>query len=426
MENHQNQVNTIKKDKVIIIGLFIDSPCSNHSYQINELEQLVNTLGGVVIDKMIQYRKNIDPKFYIGKGKLQSILRYALEVGCKYVVINNDISPGQIKNIQSFFKDKIFIKDRTGIILDIFEKHARTREAKTQVKLAQLEYLLPRLTRQWTHLERQMGGIGTRGGPGETQIEIDRRLIRDQIIKLKKELIKISNNRKVQKKNRKNIYKVSLVGYTNAGKSTFMQKISQKKTYIKDELFATLDTKTKKVYIDKNRYFILSDTVGFIRNLPDNLIASFRSTLGELIDSDLLLKIIDITSEEYKMHLQSIENILEYLKINHKKYLIIFNKIDILKNKKLIKNLKILYPDSLFVSSNKGTAVNSVVSKIKKIMNEGNINKIINLPYNKFHFVDQLYSELTVLNREDKKNNMKFKVFGNKDKINKIVSEIKK
>ena len=295
MENRQNQLNTIKKDKVIIIALFIDSPCANHNYQINELEQLVNTLGGVVIDKMIQYRKNIDPKFYIGKGKLQSILKYALEVGCKYVVINNDISPGQIKNIQSFFKDKIFIKDRTGIILDIFEKHARTREAKTQVKLAQLEYLLPRLTRQWTHLERQMGGIGTRGGPGETQIEIDRRLIRDQIIKLKKELIKISNNRKVQKKNRKNIYKVSLVGYTNAGKSTFMQKISQKKTYIKDELFATLDTKTKKVYIDKNRYFILSDTVGFIRNLPDNLIASFRSTLGELIDSDLLLKIIDIS-----------------------------------------------------------------------------------------------------------------------------------
>ena len=175
--------------------------------------------------------------------------------------------------------DNLKVIDRTGLILDIFEKHAKTKEAKVQIKLARLQYLLPRLTRQWTHLERQMGGVGTRGGPGETQIEIDRRLIRNQIIKLKKELAKISNTRIVQKKNRSNAFKVSLIGYTNAGKSTIMEKISKKNTYIKDELFATLDTNTRRISIDKNKSFILSDTVGFIRNLPDNLIASFRSFL---------------------------------------------------------------------------------------------------------------------------------------------------
>ena len=280
MLDHQELNKNFNKDHVIIIALFIGSPTLEHDYEIEELERLVNTLGGTVVDKIVQYRKNIDPKFYIGKGKLNDIFKYAIDKKCQYVVINNDISPGQIKNIQSYFGDKILIKDRVGIILDIFNKHARTKEAKTQIKLAQMEYFLPRLTRQWTHLERQMGGVGTRGGPGETQIEIDRRLIRNQIIKLKKELVKISNNRKVQKKNRNDIFKVSLIGYTNAGKSTIMKKISQKDTYIKDELFATLDTNTRRINIEKNKSFILSDTVGFIRNLPDNLIASFRSTLG--------------------------------------------------------------------------------------------------------------------------------------------------
>ena len=347
MQNLQNQ---IKQDKVIIASLFTNSPSIEDEYQIDELERLINTLGGIVLDRVIQYRKTIDSKFYIGKGKLKVLYEYALEKGCDYIVINNDISPSHIKNIQKYFKNKVFIKDRVGIILDIFDKHAKTKEAKTQIKLAQLQYMLPRLTRQWTHLERQMGGIGTRGGPGETQIEIDRRLIRNQIIKLKKELVKILRTRETQKNNRKNIFKVSLVGYTNAGKSTIMQKISNKNVYIKDELFATLDTNTKKISIDKSNHFLLSDTVGFIRNLPDNLIASFRSTLSEIIDSNLLLKIIDVSSPEYSNHLISIDNVLKYLNINEKKYLIIFNKVDLVDNKNLIKNLKVMYPDSIFVS----------------------------------------------------------------------------
>tara|TARA_B100000953_G_scaffold298111_1_gene294269 strand:- start:137 stop:1408 length:1272 start_codon:yes stop_codon:yes gene_type:complete len=423
MQNLQNQ---IKKDKVIIASLFVNSPSVEDEYQIDELERLINTLGGIVVDRVIQYRKNIDSKFYIGKGKLKLLYEYALEKKCNYIVINNDISPSHIKNIQSYFKDKVFIKDRVGIILDIFVKHAKTKEAKTQIKLAQLEYVLPRLTRQWTHLERQMGGIGTRGGPGETQIEIDRRLIRNQIIKLKKELIKISKTREIQKNNRKNIFKVSLVGYTNAGKSTIMQQISNKKIYIKDELFATLDTNTKKISIDRSNHFLLSDTVGFIRNLPDNLIASFRSTLSEIIDSNLLLKIIDISSPEYSNHLISIDSVLKYLNISEKKYLIIFNKVDLLHNNNLIQNLKKIYPDSIFVSGFKKINIDLILKKIKSLMNEKNISVKLNIPYNKTQFLNKIYNHFEILKREDNESDIRLYITGNKNKINKIIEEIKK
>ena len=423
MQNLQNQ---IKKDRVIIASLFQNSPSVEDEYQIDELERLVNTLGGTVLDRIIQYRKNIDPKFYIGKGKLKILYEYALEQKCNYIVINNDISPSHIKNIQKYFKDKVFIKDRVGIILDIFDKHAKTKEAKTQVKLAQLEYMLPRLTRQWTHLERQMGGIGTRGGPGETQIEIDRRLIRNQIIKLKKELFKILKTRETQKSNRKNIYKVSLVGYTNAGKSTIMQKISNKKTYIKDELFATLDTNTNKVTIDKSNHFLLSDTVGFIRNLPDNLIASFRSTLSEIIDSNLLLKIIDVSSPEYSNHLISIDNVLKYLNISEKNFLIIFNKIDLINNKNVIKNLKKTYPNSIFVSGFKKININLILEGIKSLMNENNISVKLDIPYNKTYLLNKIYNYFEILKRKDNDFNINIHIRGNESKINKIIEEIKK
>ena len=426
MQSHPDQNKNIIEDDVIIIALFIGSPLIEDEYQINELERLVNTLGGKVIDKIVQYRKKIDSKFYIGKGKLKNIYDYAIEQKCKYVVINNDISPSQIKNIQSFFKDKVMIKDRTGIILDIFTKHAKTKESKTQIKLAELEYLLPRLTRQWTHLERQMGGVGTRGGPGETQVEIDRRLVRSQILKLKKELLKISNNRIVQKKNRDNIFKVSLVGYTNAGKSTIMKVVSNKNTYVKDELFATLDTSTRRINIDKNNAFILSDTVGFIRNLPDNLIASFKSTLGELSDSDLLLKVIDISSVEFQMHLESIDTVLNHLNISNKKHLIVFNKIDKIDDDQLIDRLKKLYPGSLFVSAYANINIEYLSQSIKEEINKNNIQKTICVPYKEGKIINQIYNECQILKKDEKETFIQFKVSGKIDSIYKILEQIKK
>jgi len=426
MQNHQEQNSNFKKDSVIIIALFIGTPSLEDEYQIDELERLVNTLGGTVIDKVIQYRKKIDPKFYIGKGKLKIIYDYAIEQKCKYVIINNDISASQIKNIQSYFKDKIMIKDRTGIIFDIFNKHAKTKESKSQIKLAQLEYLLPRLTRQWTHLERQMGGVGTRGGPGETQIEIDRRLVRNQILKLKKELLKISKNRLIQKKNRDTIFKVSLVGYTNAGKSTIMRIISNKNTYVKDELFATLDTSTRRINIDKNNVFILSDTVGFIRNIPDNLIASFRSTLGELSDSDLLLKVLDVTSVEFKMHLESIDSVLNHLNISDKNYLIVFNKIDQIKDDYLIERLKKTYPNCLFISAHMNINIDMLIQAIKNKMNRNNIYKTIHVPYNNGKLINQIYKDCEIIRKNEKDSHIEFKVSAKKTSIDNILEQIKK
>ena len=426
MQSHLENDREHKKDRVIIVALFIGSPSLEDQYQINELEKLINTLGGIVIDKVVQYRKKIDSKFYIGKGKLKTIYDYALEQKCKYIVINNDISPSQIKNIQAFFKDKMMIKDRTGIILDIFNKHAKTKESKTQIKLAQLEYFLPRLTRQWTHLERQMGGVGTRGGPGETQIEIDRRLVRNQILKLKKELIKISNNRLIQKKNREAIFKVSLVGYTNAGKSTVMRSISNRTTYIKDELFATLDTSTRRIEIDRNNAFILSDTVGFIRNLPDNLIASFRSTLGELSDSNLLLKIVDVSSVEFEMHLDSIDSVLNHLSISDKNYLIVFNKIDKINDKYLIKRLTKAYPGCLFISAHKNMNISLLIDAIKEQINKNNIQEKICVPYEQGKIINQIYSKCNILKTIEKEAYIEFEVSGNSSIIFNILEQIKK
>jgi GTPase len=426
MQDHPDQNKIFKKDNVILAALFTGSPSLEDRYQINELERLVNTLGGTVIDKIVQYRKKIDSKFYLGKGKLKSIYNYAIESKCKYVVINNDISPSQIKNIQSYFKDKVLIKDRTGIILDIFNKHAKTKESKTQIKLAQLEYLLPRLTRQWTHLERQMGGVGTRGGPGETQIEIDRRLVRNKILKLKKELLKISNNRIVQKKSRDNIFKVSLIGYTNAGKSTVMKSITNKSVYIKDELFATLDTSTRRININKNSAFILSDTVGFIRNLPDNLIASFRSTLSEVTDSDLLLKVIDISSIEFEMHLESINTVLEYLNISDKNYLVVFNKIDMIEDNGLIDRLTKEYPSSLFISAYENINIKLLINSINKKINKDNIIKNIRVDYKYGKIINQIYKECEIIKKEDNDTFIEFKVSGKKANIENILDQIKK
>ena len=413
-------------EKALLVGVFTNTLIKDQQNQMDELEGLVTTLGAKVIDKVIQYRKKIDVKYFIGKGKLKSIYESALENKCKYVIINNDISPSHIKNIQKFFKKDLIVMDRAGVILDIFNKHAKTKEAKTQIKLAQLEYFLPRLTRQWTHLERQMGGVGTRGGPGETQIEIDRRLIRNQIIKLKKDLNKITTSRTTQNKSRKNIFKVSLVGYTNAGKSSLMNSIALSDNYVKDELFATLDTSTKKINISNKISFLLSDTVGFIRNLPDNLVASFRSTLGEIIDSDLILKVVDISSDELEVHIETINSVLNHLKISEKDFLIIFNKIDKLSDSEIIKRLKIVYPEAMFVSANDKINIDKVINSINSKMKKNNTTTEISVSYENGKLINEIYNNSNVLKKIDENGQIKFLIEGNKNSIDKILSKIKK
>ena len=280
---------------------------------LEELTLLADTAGADVVGSITQKIQKINPVYYIGKGKAEQVVHQAKELDIDLIIFDNDLSPTQTKNYHKICGE-IKVLDRSTLILDIFIKHALTKESKTQVELAHLQYLLPRLTRLWTHLERQMGGIGTRAGAGETQIEVDRRLIRTRISKLKKELVKIEKEREVQRKRRQSVFKVALVGYTNAGKSTLLKVLSGADVYVADQLFATLDTTIRSVVIDSSHSFLLSDTIGFIRKLPHHLVASFHSTLSETTEADLLAIVLDASSLSVLEHYRIIRNVLVEIK----------------------------------------------------------------------------------------------------------------
>ena len=392
--------------------------------ELDELTLLSDTAGAKIVDRIVQKKDKIDPSTFLGSGKIKSIINNAKELNVTALIFNDELSPAQLKNIQKIAGDKLKVIDRTGLILDIFDKHARTKESKAQVHLARLKYLLPRLTRQWTHLERQMGGVGTRGGPGETQIEIDRRLIRTQINFLNKELKKIQKQRLTQHKSRDGIYKVSLIGYTNSGKSTIMQSITKSDIYIQDQLFATLDTTTRKVEDKKQYDFLLSDTVGFIRNLPHDLIASFRSTLMEIEESDLILKIVDSSSVDTEMHLLTIKDVLETLNISSKLELTVFNKIDLI-DAKVLNKLKRKHPESLFISAQKELKINELLDRIQEKLSELNEVVNLNIPYDKLSIIDFIYKTAKVIKREDGYNGVILKIESSSENIKKLKSIIK-
>ena len=299
---------------------------------LEELEFLTKTAGGKVLKKFKQKILSPNPKFFIGKGKIDEIKNFIKNNDVSMVVFDEELSPAQQVNIEMFLKCKIL--DRTALILDIFAQRAKTSYAKTQVELAQYEYILPRLKGLWTHLERQRGGIGMRG-PGETEIETDRRIVRDKISLLKKKLLVIDKQMKVQRGNRGSLVKVALVGYTNVGKSTIMNLISKTNVFAEDKLFATLDTTVRKVVIN-TLPFLLTDTVGFIRKLPTQLIESFKSTLQEVKDADILLHIVDISHTSFEEHIDSVEKILHEINCHNKYSLMVFNKIDNYNNEDFI------------------------------------------------------------------------------------------
>ena len=320
-------------ENTVLVGV-INS--SQDEFKLNEyleeLDFLTKTAGGKVIKKFKQKIVNPNPKFFIGKGKIEDINKFVKGNEVSMVVFDDELSPTQQANIERYLKCKIL--DRTALILDIFAQRAKTSYAKTQVELAQYEYLLPRLKGLWTHLERQRGGIGMRG-PGETEIETDRRIVRDKISLLKKKLSVIDKQMKVQRGNRGSLVKVALVGYTNVGKSTIMNLISKTNVFAEDKLFATLDTTVRKVVIN-TLPFLLTDTVGFIRKLPTQLIESFKSTLQEVKDADILLHIVDISHTSFEEHINSVEKILYEINCHNKYTLMVFNKIDNYNNEDFI------------------------------------------------------------------------------------------
>jgi len=291
---------------------------------LNELAFLLETSGGVPVKKVIQKLDRPDSRTYIGSGKLEEVVEYKNALEADFVVFDDELSPGQLRNLEKAFGCRIL--DRTTLILDIFAKRARTSIAKTQVELAQLQYMLPRLTRMWTHLERQRGGIGMRG-PGESQIETDRRLITEKITLLKQRLADIDKQKVQQRKNRESLVRVALVGYTNVGKSTLMNLLSKSDVFAENKLFATLDTTVRKVVFG-NLPFLLTDTVGFIRKLPHGLVESFKSTLDEVCEADLLLHVVDISHPDYEQQIESVNRTLEEIGANDKPTIMVFNKID--------------------------------------------------------------------------------------------------
>ena len=315
----------VTSEKAILIGIISQQQDEIQSTEyLDELEFLTMTAGGVAVKRFVQKMEKPNPKTFLGAGKLEEVRDYIISNTIGTAIFDDELSPAQIRNIEKVLDCKIL--DRTNLILDIFAQRAQTSSAKTQVELAQCQYLLPRLTRLWTHLDKQKGGIGMRG-PGETEIETDRRIIREKITLLKKKLLTIDKQMAVQRKNRGKMVRVALVGYTNVGKSTLMNVISKSDVFAENKLFATLDTTVRKTVI-RNLPFLLSDTVGFIRKLPTQLVDSFKSTLDEVREADLLLHVVDISHPEFEDHIASVNSILKDIKSDDKPIIMVFNKID--------------------------------------------------------------------------------------------------
>lgn len=316
-------------EKTVIVGIVTQSQSEDKLNEyLDELEFLTFTAGGEVVKRFSQKMDKPNPKTFLGTGKMEEIAYYVKDNSISTVIFDDELSPSQQKNITKILDCKVL--DRTNLILDIFAQRAETSYARTQVELAQCQYLLPRLSGMWTHLERQKGGIGLRG-PGETEIETDRRIVRDRISLLKEKIKTIDKQMAVQRSNRGAMVRVALVGYTNVGKSTLMNVISKSEVFVENKLFATLDTTVRKVVI-KNLPFLLSDTVGFIRKLPTQLIESFKSTLDEVREADLLLHVVDISHPDFEDHINSVNQILQEIKSADKPTIMVFNKIDAYKH----------------------------------------------------------------------------------------------
>lgn len=389
--------NKIQPEKAVLIGVISQGETREQVEDyLSELRFLAETSGAVPLDQFTQNLARPDSRTFIGGGKLNEVKDYIKEHKVSIAIFDDELSPTQLRNIEKELDIRVL--DRTNLILDIFAQRAQTSNARTQVELAQLEYLLPRLTRMWTHLERQKGGIGLRG-PGETQIETDRRIMRDKIAVLKKKLVKIDKQMSIQRGNRGAMVRVALVGYTNVGKSTLMNVLSKSDVFAENKLFATLDTTVRKVVID-NLPFLLSDTVGFIRKLPTQLVESFKSTLDEVREADILVHVVDISHRNFEEHIESVNRTLADINSLDKPTFLVFNKVDAFtyepkdeddltpiepKNYSLedLKKMWMARVDStcLFISATKKTQLEDFREQLYDMVKEIHVKRF---PYNNF------------------------------------------
>ena len=395
----------LESEKTVIVGIVNKDQNQNKSNEyLDELEFLTLTAGSVVDKRFIQKIDTPNPSTFIGSGKMNEILSYVRFNDINTIIFDDELSPAQERNISKILNIKVL--DRTNLILDIFAQRAKTSYARTQVELAQCQYLLPRLKGMWTHLERQKGGIGMRG-PGETEIETDRRIVRDKISLLKEKIKNIDKQMFIQRGNRGKLVRVALVGYTNVGKSTLMNTISKSKVFAENKLFATLDTTVRKVVVE-NLPFLLGDTVGFIRKLPTQLIESFKSTLDEVREADILLHMVDISHQNFNEHIESVNKILKDINSLNKPTIMVFNKIDIFKNEDFDEtNLLDEYSEKnytleewkqtwmakmgdnvIFISATKKDNIDVFRNKVYSVVRKIHIKRF---PYNNFLYPDIEY-----------------------------------
>ena len=396
------------KEKCILVGVPTRFNLKSEvDESLTELSLLADTAGAEVVGRITQDRDHPEPATFIGKGKVEELHLRVKEEAIPLVIFDDDLSPAQVRNLERLMECKVL--DRSGLILDIFASRAKSSEAKTQVELAQLEYLLPRLTRQWTHLSKQFGGIGTKG-PGETQIETDRRLIRARISILKEKLGRIAKQRVTQRQGRTKHTRTALVGYTNVGKSTLLNLLSGSDVFVENRLFATLDPTTRLVPLDSSVSILMTDTVGFIRKLPHHLVASFKSTLEEITEADILLHVVDISSPYFEDQIRVVQETLEDLGAGEMPTLVVFNKIDLLHDRSILPALSEKHPNCVFISAARGINILGLKESVAHMLEKEFLVEEIILPDSKQKTIAQLHDVGEVLERTYEGDMVKMKI----------------
>ncbi|MBT5876511.1 MAG: GTPase HflX [Candidatus Latescibacteria bacterium] len=390
----------------MLVGLSISGNGTRETVEsLNELALLADTAGAEVVEQILQVRRAIHPSTFIGSGKAQEIAELCQAEDIDLVIFDDDLTPAQIKNLDKQIERRIL--DRSGLILDIFAGRARSRQARIQVELAQLQYMMPRLTRQWDHLSRQEGGVGSGGaigvrGPGETQLEIDRRLIRHKIKYLTKQLKTVEGHYNVQRKQRSDMFCAALVGYTNAGKSTAFNAITNAGTLVENRLFATLDSTTRSIDVGIGQDVLISDTVGFISKLPHHLVSSFKSTLTEVYSADLLLHVVDISHPCYEEHIETVNTVLDDLGASKLPSLLVFNKVDLLKEPGILNRLNAEYPGSMTMSALVQEDVARLRERIGIVANETRLEEFdLFVPHHAASILSAIYESGQIVVRED-------------------------
>lgn len=389
---------------------------------LEELVLLADTAGADVVGQVVQGRNSIDSAFFIGSGKAEQIAEQVTDQNIDVVIFDDDLSAVQVRNLGQRIKCKIL--DRSGLILDIFASRAKTNEAKTQVEMAQLQYLLPRLTRQWTHLSKQYGGLGTKG-PGEQQLETDRRVIRTRIRHLKDELERISRQRRTQRKGRDQFTRVALVGYTNTGKSSLMNVMSGANVFVENRLFATLDATTRLVQLSPGHRILLSDTVGFIRKLPHHLIASFKSTLDEVVESDILLHVVDASHSAFAEQIQVVNETLAELLADKKPTVMVFNKIDRLEDRTVMAEMKTAYSRSVFASATRGINLDGLNKEIVFIMESEFAERTVAIPAREQKLLAFIHSAAAVVEKRYEDDSIVIRFRAHQKDLERIGRELK-